>query len=185
MIRRSFLKCAGALVPVMAWPELTRAAQATPGAEAADGLPELTITLTDTGFEVAQPLRAGRYHVIATNSGTATDSHFGLGKIPDEITDAQYQAFLQSEEGTDDLAFEDIAFVGAPDWPSPGGRRVPASGVWDAWGGRTVADAQSLRVRSVGVACTNVAGGSDDVGASAARKTTVDGVRRNCHVPAM
>ncbi|MFN8590389.1 MAG: hypothetical protein U0031_02925 [Thermomicrobiales bacterium] len=133
MIRRSFLKCAGALVPVMAWPELTRAAQATPGAEAADGLPELTITLTDTGFEVAQPLPAGRYHVIASNSGTATDSHFGLGKIPDEITDAQYRAFLQSEDGTDDLAFEDIAFVGAPDWPAPGSS---VSGVIDLAPGR-------------------------------------------------
>ncbi|HVL24132.1 MAG TPA: hypothetical protein VM450_08605 [Thermomicrobiales bacterium] len=98
---------------------------------------ELALTLTDSGFELAHPLIAGRYHVTVKNNGTSPVSHFGFGKIPDRITDAQYEEWLQSigtdKERTDILAFEDIAFVGVPDWPPPGGS---ASGVVDIAPGR-------------------------------------------------
>ena len=44
------------------------------------------------------------------------------------MTDAEYQAFLQAQDETEALSFEDIAFVGVPDWPPPGGS---VSGVID------------------------------------------------------
>jgi len=98
-------------------------------ATATAALPTLELTLTDTGFEIAQPLMAGRYEVTVSNTGASTESHFGLAKIPDAVSDAQYQEWLDSEEGeTEALTFEDIAVVGVPDWPAPGGS---TSGVVD------------------------------------------------------
>ena len=85
-------------------------------------LPALELTLTDTGFEIAQPLQAGRYQITATNSGTSAESHFALGKIPDDVTDAQYEAFLAAMDDTEDLSFEEIAFVGVPIGRHPGAR---------------------------------------------------------------
>jgi hypothetical protein len=110
-----------------------RAAQATPDATAANDLPALELTLTDAGFEIAQPLHAGRYRITVTNVGTSADSHFALGKIPEDITDAQYEAFLAAMDDTEDLSFEEIAFVGVPDWPAPG---ESVSGVIDLEPGR-------------------------------------------------
>jgi hypothetical protein len=110
-----------------------RAAQATPDAAAGSALPTLELTLTDTGFAITHPLQAGRYQITVTNAGTSSDSHFALGKIPDAITDAQYEAFLVAMDDTADLSFEDIAFVGVPDWPAPGER---VSGVVDLEPGR-------------------------------------------------
>jgi hypothetical protein len=104
---------------------LARAQEATPAAD----LPTLAIALTDTGFDIPQPLIAGRYQVTVSNTGTSTDSHFALGKLPDGLTVAQYQAWLDGQaEDTDALTFDDIEFVGVPDWPKPGGN---VSGVID------------------------------------------------------
>jgi len=129
MDRRRFL--VGSLlggVPLLVRHGTIRAVQATPHAAAGTDLPTLELTLTDTGFEIAQPLQAGRYRVAVTNAGTSTESHFALGKIPEGITDAQYEAFLAAMDDTEDLSFEEIAFVGVPDWPAPGER---VSGVID------------------------------------------------------
>jgi hypothetical protein len=129
MNRRRFLVGSSVgVVPLLVRHGTIRAAQATPDATAASDLPALELTLTDTGFEIAQPLQAGRYQVTVTNTGTSTDSHFALGKIPDDVTDAQYEAFLAAMDDTADLSFEEIAFVGVPDWPAPGER---VSGVID------------------------------------------------------
>lgn len=135
MDRRTFLTGSLGMTAALALPRLSRAAHATPaGAEMSTDLPALELTLTDTGFEIARPLRAGRYQITVSNTGTLTDSHFALGKIPDDITDAQYAEWLNSEEGeTKDLSFEEIAFVGVPDWPRPGGS---VSGVVDIAPGR-------------------------------------------------
>jgi hypothetical protein len=85
-------------------------------------LPALEITLTDTGFDFPQPLQAGRYEVTVANTGTSAESHFGLGKIPDRVTDAEYEVWLTGYgEDTAALTFDDIEFVGVPDWPRPGG----------------------------------------------------------------
>jgi len=110
-----------------------QAKQATPETTAGSDLPALELTLIDTGFEIPYPLRAGRYQITVTNAGTLTDSHFALGKIPDDVTDEQYEAFLAAMDDTADLSFEEIAFVGVPDWPAPGER---VSGVIDLEPGR-------------------------------------------------
>ena len=133
MDRRTFVGGSFGLAAALTLPRAVRAAQATPVAAPVSGLPTLAITLTDTGFAIAQPITAGRYAVIVANAGTLTDSHFGLGKIPDRITDAQYEEWLNAEGDTADLSFEDIAFVGVPDWPPPGGS---VSGVVDIEAGR-------------------------------------------------
>jgi hypothetical protein len=135
MNRRMFLTGSLAMTATVALPGMARAAQATPDASAAvTRLPELRLSLTDTGFEIDQPLKAGRYRVIVTNTGTSAESHFALGRIPDSVTDAQYEEWLSSETGeTEALRFEDIGFVGVPDWPQPS---KPVSGVVDIAPGR-------------------------------------------------
>lgn len=135
MHRRQFLASAvtAATFALAGRPLLAR--QATPTAST---LPRLEITLVDGGFELPEGIKAGRYEFAATNTGTQTVSHFGIGKFPDEVTEEDIQAFFASQgEGTDNLTFEDITFVGAPDWPQPGGPAV--TGVIDLQPGRYMA----------------------------------------------
>jgi hypothetical protein len=108
-------------------PSISAAEDATP--EASSDYPTLEIILKDDGFDIVQPLVAGRYQVTVSNTGTSSDSHFALGKLPDGITVDQYREWLDGRgEPTDALAFEEIGFVGVPDWPKPGGS---VSGVID------------------------------------------------------
>ncbi|CAA9565390.1 MAG: hypothetical protein AVDCRST_MAG43-2282 [uncultured Thermomicrobiales bacterium] len=105
---------------------------------AASGLPSLEITLTDDGFELPDGIRAGRYEFAASNTGTMTMSHFGIGKFPDEVTEQDIEAFFAAQgEDTEALSFDDIAFVGAADWPQPGQPAV--TGVIDLQPGRYIA----------------------------------------------
>lgn len=87
MQRRQFL--AGPLGLVITC-HVTRSTSLARTSAAADraSLPVLDLTLSDTGFEIVQPLAAGRYEAVVANAGTLTDSHFALGKIPDEVTDS-------------------------------------------------------------------------------------------------
>lgn len=134
MHRRSVLTGMFGLAALTALPRISSAATSTPEASTVSGEPlSLEITLTDTGFEIAPTLAAGRYQVTVTNAGESAESHFALGKIPDRITDTQYAAFLQAQDDTADLHFDEIAFVGVPDWPAPGGS---TSGVIDLEPGR-------------------------------------------------
>ena len=111
------------------------AQDATP---AASGLPRLEITLTDEGFELPDGIQAGRYEFAAINTGTQTMSHFGIGRFPDEVTEQEIEAFFAAEgEDTEALAFDDIGFVGAADWPQPG--QAPVTGVIDLQPGRYIA----------------------------------------------
>jgi hypothetical protein len=115
------------MAATMALPRLIGAQDATP--EVASSNQTLDIVLKDDGFEIVQPLVAGRYQVTVSNTGTSTDSHFALGKIPDTVTAAEYREWLDGRaEDTDVLSFDDIEFVGVPDWPQPGGH---VSGVID------------------------------------------------------
>jgi hypothetical protein len=98
-----------------------------------DDYPILSIGLTDTGFEIGEVLAADRYHVVVSNNGTSAASHFALGRLPDGLTDAQFDDWINSDGDTDALSFEDIAFVGVPDWAQPGGS---VSGVIDLAPGR-------------------------------------------------
>jgi hypothetical protein len=132
MNRRAFVTGSLGMAAAIGLPKLSFAHDATP--DASSGLPALEIVLTDTGFEIEEPLKAGRFQVTVSNTGTSTDSHFGLGKIPDSVTDAQYQAWIEARgEDTEALSFDDIEFVGVPDWPQPGGH---VSGVIDIAPGR-------------------------------------------------
>jgi len=127
---------AGLMRPVFAQDGTLEATPAE-GGEEGPRLPVLDLALSDTGFEIVQPLAAGRYEVAVSNSGTLTDSHFALGKIPDDVTDAQYETWLTAiaagQDQTDALSFEAISFVGVPDWPPPGGQ---VTGVVDLEPGR-------------------------------------------------
>lgn len=134
MHRRAFIGGSLGMATIAALSAPSRAAQSTPSASGTTAeLPELTLTLSDTGFEIDEPLTAGRYQITVTNVGTLAESHFALGKIPDDVTDAEYEAFLEAQDDTESLSFEDIAFVGVPDWPAPGGS---VSGVIDLALGR-------------------------------------------------
>jgi hypothetical protein len=129
MNRRTFISGSLGSATIAGLPAPSRAAQSTPSASGTTAeLSTLTLTLTDTGFEIDEPLTSGRFRITVSNAGTLTDSHFALGKIPDDVTDAEYEAFLDAQDDTESLSFEDIAFVGVPDWPAPGGS---VSGVID------------------------------------------------------
>jgi hypothetical protein len=104
MNRRRFVASSLGLAAAVALPRLSRAAEATP--DASSDLPALNIALTDTGFDIPQPLVAGRYQVTVSNTGTSTDSHFGLGKLPDGLTVDQYHEWLDGRgQDTDVLSF--------------------------------------------------------------------------------
>ena len=137
MNRRAFITSSLGLAAAIALPRGTRAAQATPAAAA---LPTLELILTDTGFTFPQPLNAGRYQVTVSNTGTLAESHSAIGKIPDRVTDAQYYEWMESlqrSEGqggeTEAMTWDDIEFIGMPDWPAPGGK---VTGVVDLAPGR-------------------------------------------------
>jgi hypothetical protein len=111
------------------------AQDATP---AASGLPTLEITLTDAGFELPEGIQAGRYEFAATNTGTDTMSHFGIGKFPDEVTEQDIEQFIATQgEGAGAFDWDHIAFVGAADWPQPDS--PPVTGVIDLQPGRYMA----------------------------------------------
>lgn len=134
MDRRTFFAGSAVLAATLALPRISGAAHARLAALQDTGDERtLELSLTDTGFEIAPSLAAGRYAMTVTNAGTSPDSHFAFGKIPDHITDAQFEAFLQAADGTEVFGFEDLAYVGAPDWPAPGSS---VSGVVDLAPGR-------------------------------------------------
>lgn len=139
MDRRTFITGSLGLATAIALPAASSVAPSSSLALTAShaDLPALDLILTDTAFEIAQPLAAGRYEITVSNTGTLPESHFALGKIPDDVTDAQYEEWLTAtasgQDATDHLAFEDIAFVGVPDWPQPG---ATVTGVVDIEPGR-------------------------------------------------
>jgi hypothetical protein len=133
MKRRTFLIGSLGTAATLA---LGRSAIAMPATPGAAELQPLALKLTDTGFEIAQPVMAGRYEITVTNSGTSAISHFALGKIPEEVTEAEFEEWLAAEDDTAALSFDDIGFVGVPDWPAPGGGTT--TGVVDLAPGRYI-----------------------------------------------
>src|SRR5215203_105950 len=104
MNRRTFISGSLGIAAIVGLPTPSPAAQSTPSASGpAVELPSLTLTLTDTGFEVDEPLTASRYQVTVNNAGTLTESHFALGRIPDDVTDADYEVFLEAQDDTENL----------------------------------------------------------------------------------
>lgn len=136
MHRRQFIASSTAFVAALALrPSLAR--QSTP---ASSDLPQLQITLTDNDILFPQPQMAGRYEITVANTGTLTESHTAIGRIPDRVTDAQYEEWLhalEASEGqngeTDAMTWDDIEFIGIPDWAPPGGA---VTGIVDLYPGR-------------------------------------------------
>jgi hypothetical protein len=135
--RRQFLAGSLGMAAAIRWSQPSFAQAIFPAPHTLTTPPRLGLTLTDTGFEIADALPAGRYEVTVANTGTSPVSHFGFGRIPDAITDEEFKEWQDSigtaNERTDILAFEDIGFVGVPDWPAPGGS---VSGIVDLAPGR-------------------------------------------------
>lgn len=132
MNRRAFLKSTTAIAAGLA--VSGRITTIISGNAQTGDLPQLQLTLRDDGFEIVEPLTAGRFEITVSNAGTSFDSHSALGLVPDRVTDAEWETWLT---GPDDhpeiLTFEEIAFVGMPDWPQPG---KSATGIIDLQPGR-------------------------------------------------
>jgi hypothetical protein len=121
MNRRTLLKGTGGLAAGLLIGRTTKAfAQGTP---TSGEFPELTITVTDDGYEIPDGLTAGRYAVSVVNNGSGP-SHSSLGRLPDGVTEDQVVADMStpSEELPD--WFLNAGYVGLPDWAAPGETRT-------------------------------------------------------------
>lgn len=134
MYRRTFLKETFGMAATLALPVPLRDHGSANARASYGDLPTLEIALTDTGFEIPDTIAAGRYEIAVANTGTITDSHWAMGKIPDEVTEKEIEEFFAAQDDTDALGFEDIGFVGAADWPQPDS--PPVTGVVDLHPGR-------------------------------------------------
>jgi hypothetical protein len=136
MNRREFAALTLGLGASVVLPTSTLARQASPAASV--DFPVLDVEITDSGFVFPAQITAGRTQLRVTNTGTMTESHWALGKFPDDATEDQINELLMSDGMQDTaLRFEDIAFVGVPDWPQPGGPAV--TGIVDLQPGRYIA----------------------------------------------
>lgn len=142
MNRRTFAELMAGLGCVLVAPTATQAhpvrerqGNATPEA----AWPTLDVEMTDSGFVFPPTIMAGRTTLRVRNTGTrGDDAHWALGRLPDGATDAEMEELMSAPDGTPTtLHWEQIGFVGVPDWPRPGGDAV--SGIVDLHPGRYVA----------------------------------------------
>ncbi len=107
-------------------PSLAAAAQSSPVASpvGTSQYIELTITATDTGFEVPASTPAGRHLVTFANTGSAGAGMF-FWKLPDGVTLDQLSGSLPTREpgssGQAPEAFYSSDFPGAPGYAEAGG----------------------------------------------------------------
>jgi hypothetical protein len=114
-------------------PRALLAQTATPPAGLASlGLPELTISVDDSGFTVPSQAIAGRVLMTVENTGSK-ELHFFVVRIPDEISDEQLATDMQGDGDPPWFDMTKLTMAGNPDWPQPGGR---AQGVVDLAAGR-------------------------------------------------
>jgi hypothetical protein len=132
MNRRRFVASSAAMAAAIAAIQPTFARQATPSDVAE--FPTIDIEISDTGFRGPPTITAGRTMLSVTNTGTMAESHWAIGRFPDTATEAEIEEFWNAQNDTEALGFEDIAFVGVPDWPKPGGAAV--TGIVDLEPGR-------------------------------------------------
>lgn len=136
MNRREFAALAISLGVGAALPASTHAQEASP--EAAGDFPVLDVEITDAGFVFPESVTAGRTMLRVTNTGTMTESHWALGRFPDDATEDMITELMTSDDGVETaLKFEDIGWVGVPDWPQPDGETV--TGIVDLHPGRYIA----------------------------------------------
>lgn len=115
----------------------TFAQEATPTSSLAGlGLPEVVVTIDDTGFTLPDHATAGRTLMTVRNTGSM-EVHFFAARIPDAVSDAQIAAEMASESEEDPPWFDmtTLPFLGTPDWPAAGGE---AQGVVDLLAGRWI-----------------------------------------------
>ena len=141
MHRRHFMSQSAALTLTLALgtrASLSATAQeATPVSGLTDlGLPEVVVTVDDAGFTLPDHAAAGRTLMTVRNTGSS-ELHFFATRIPDDVTDEQVAAEMQSESEEDPPWFDmtSLPFLGNPDWPAAGGQ---AQGVVDLLAGRWV-----------------------------------------------
>jgi hypothetical protein len=132
MNRRRFVAASAGMTAAMATLKPSFARQATP--VDVDEFPTVDIEITDTGFLGPPSIAAGRTLLSVTNTGTMLESHWAIGKFPDAATEAEIEEFWSITDDTEALTFDDIVFVGVPDWPEPGGAAV--TGIVDLEPGR-------------------------------------------------
>ena len=121
-----FLKAAVALLFALTLLSgASASAQDATAAIAAGAFPELTITATDTGFEVPAQVVEGRYLVTFENTGKLGSGMF-FWKLPEGVTIADLQSGLPTREpgstGVAPAAFYESFFPGAPGYAEAGGR---------------------------------------------------------------
>lgn len=140
--RRFTILASAALASVATTPRLL-ARQATPTPA---GLLTLTVEVTDSMLVVPEQIPAGLTEITVTNTGTRSDIHWLMASMPPGKTPEEIDEFLSSEDDTDAIKFDDLGFVGAPDWPAPGGSVTGVvnlrPGVYllvDIFGGRDIA----------------------------------------------
>lgn len=135
MDRRTFVAAVSAMaISTVGMKSRVGAAPASLIAEDAT-YPELLIHIEDDGFVLPDAITAGRYAVTSQNEGTQP-SHSALGRLPDEMTDAQLESLMQDDyANAGGFTFNDIGFVGLPDWPAPGSM---ATGVIDLAAGKYI-----------------------------------------------
>lgn len=141
MYRRRFLSQSAALTLTLALgahgSRGAAAQEATPTSGLADlGLPELVVSVDDAGFILPESATAGRTLMTVRNTGSK-ELHFFATRIPDDVTDEQIAAEMQSGSEEDPPWFDmtKLTFLGTPDWPAAGGQ---AQGVVDLLAGRWV-----------------------------------------------
>jgi hypothetical protein len=136
MNRREFAALSLSLGLTAVLPPIAMAHEASPEADLE--FSTLDVEMTDTGFVFPETVAAGRTLLRVTNTGTMTESHWALGRFPDDATEAMISELITSDDNEETaLQFEDIAFVGVPDWPKPGGLAV--TGIVDLHPGRYIA----------------------------------------------
>lgn len=127
---------AGAILPMNTF---ARQATPVPNATPVGEWPVLDVQMTDTGFVFPEKIGAGRTLLRITNIGTkADDAHWALGRLPDGATDADLEELMTAPDGAETkIRWEQIGFVGVPDWPKPDGPAV--TGIVDLHPGRYIA----------------------------------------------
>jgi hypothetical protein len=140
MDRRRFVGLMVGISAGLVVPGHLLARQATPTSNATPigDWPTLDVQIDDKGFHVPKSITAGRTLLRATNIGTSEECHWALGRFPDGATDAEINELMMAPDGAKTtIQWEQIGFVGVPDWPKPGGPAV--TGIVDLHPGRYVA----------------------------------------------
>ena len=148
MDRRRFSVLASAAFASLATaPELV-AHQSTP---VTSSLLTLAVEMTDSALVVPEQISAGLTELTVSNTGTNPATHWLMARMPPDKTADEIDEFFAASGDTEAIRFEDLGFVGVPDWPAPGGsvtgvvNLLPGVyGLLDVFGGRGMARTEAI-----------------------------------------